>query len=128
MLCQPVQQTRTRVLVVEDQPDSNFSLARMLHHFDCDYDICRVGTEAITRAVEFLPHLVLLDMELLRADCYLVAAALRHQTITQPMIVAITCEAAQSRPECEASGVDIHVFRPVELPTLRLLLTEAGWE
>ena len=79
-----------RVLVVEDQPDSNFSLARMLHHFDCDYDICHMGTEAVTRASDFLPHLVLLDMELLRADGYLVAAALRHQAITQPMIVAVT--------------------------------------
>ena len=128
MLCQwPVQRTTTRVLVVEDQPDSNFSLARMLHHFHCDYDTCQVGSEAISRAVDFLPHLVLLDMELLRTDGYIVAAALRHQAIVQPMIVAITCDGAQDRANCEVSGVDIHVFRPLGLETLRILLVEAGW-
>jgi CheY-like chemotaxis protein len=124
----PVRRMRTRVLLVEEQPDSDFSLVRMLHHFDCDYDICQVGTEAVARAMGFLPHLVFLDMELLRADGYAVAAALRHQAITQPMIVAITCQGAKSRLSCEGSGVDFHVFRPIELATLRLLLTEGGWD
>ena len=129
MLCLwPVQRTTTRVLVVEDQPDSNFSLSRLLHYFHCDYDVCQVGTEAIVRAVDFQPHLILLDMELLRVEGYAVAVALRHQVVHQPMIVAVTCQGAQSRASCEASGVDIHVFRPVEPETLRILLTEAGWD
>jgi hypothetical protein len=44
------------------------------------------------------------------------------------MIVAITCQGAQSRASCEAAGVDLHLFRPVGLETLRILLSEVGWD
>jgi CheY-like chemotaxis protein len=98
----------------------------MLHHLECDFDICQSGEKAVARAIDFLPHLVLLDMELLQADGYGVAMALRHQVGAQAMIVAVTCEGAQRRTLCESSGVDLHVFKPVELETLRMLLDEAG--
>jgi CheY-like chemotaxis protein len=122
----PAQAARPRVLIVEDQKDSNFSFARMLQHLECDFDICQSGEKAIARAIDFQPHLVLLDMELLTNDGYAVAVALRHQVGAQAMIVAVTSEGAQRRTLCEASGVDMHVFKPVEMETLRMLLDEAG--
>ena len=124
----PAHGIRTRVLVVEHQPDSNFCLSRLLHHLGCDYDVSRVGRQGLNRAIQFQPHVVLLDMELLGRDGYSIALALRHQAGTQPMIVAITTDGEEHRTECESSGVDLHVYRPVELNTLRIILEEAGWK
>jgi CheY-like chemotaxis protein len=126
----PEESMTIRVLVVEDERGLSDDLAHQLHALHCDYDLCRFGTEALERVMDFQPHVVLLDMQMRHESGYLIAAGIRLQrNPRQPLIVALTQpDADRPREKCEQVGVDLHLFRPVAHATLVAVLQEAGWQ
>ena len=70
----------TRVLVVDDEPQILRALATNLRARDFEVDLARTGEEALQRAADHHPDLVILDLGLPDLDGVEVVAGLRGWT------------------------------------------------
>ncbi|HEX9015314.1 MAG TPA: response regulator [Chloroflexota bacterium] len=110
-----------RVLIVEDEPDNQEIVRAVVEEMvGASAILASDGLEAVTRATEDTPDLVLLDLMLPRLDGYEVAKKLREDPRTREIpIVAIT---ALSRPKDRTraleSGCDDYVDKPFDLDIL----------
>lgn len=112
------------VLVVEDVPDAAASLAEMLDLWGHTVSVAHDGAEALARAVELQPEVVLLDIGLPGMDGYEVARRLRSIPFRRaPTIVAVTgFGAVDDRQRARDSGFAHHLTKPIDLGELRALL------
>ena len=116
--------TRLRVLVVDDNEDSADSLAIWLrlkgHEVSTAYD----GPQALARALEQPPDLVLLDIGMPGMSGYEVARRLRaHPDTRRTMLVAMTgWGQEEDRRLSREAGIDQHLVKPLEPRTLEDLL------
>jgi len=114
-----------RVLVVDDNLDAAEGLAMLLslrgHQVATAYD----GQDAIERAREMQPNVVLLDIGLPRIDGFEVARRLREEHPARPMLLVALTGYGQERDRVRAreAGFDHHLLKPVRLEMLEELLT-----
>ncbi len=106
-----------RILVVDDNRDAADLTAELLVMHGHVAVAAYSGREGITRAVEFVPDVVLLDLGMPVVDGFAVAVALRQiRSLDQAVLVAYTAlndTTTQSR--AIASGFDSHVVKPAKL-------------
>ncbi|MGC8643162.1 MAG: ATP-binding protein, partial [Isosphaeraceae bacterium] len=83
---------RWRILIVDDNVQAADSLGKLMSvAFGQDVRVVYRGERALEEANSFLPHLVLLDLELTGMDGYEVATRLReHPECSKALIVAVT--------------------------------------
>ena len=113
----PTQDTRPRLLVVDDEP-TNLQVLR--HVLDKDYRLLFAtdGTRALQLARQQQPRLVLLDVMMPGMDGYAVCAALKADPATAaiPVIfVTALTDAADETRGFDAGGVD-YITKPVSAP------------
>jgi two-component system CheB/CheR fusion protein len=112
------------VLLVEDNPDSSWSLALLLgldgHHVEAAAD----GPAALRAAGQAPPDVVLLDIGLPGMDGYEVARRLGEQaTVKRPLLVAVTgFGTEEDRRRSREAGIDLHLTKPVDPGQLLRLL------
>jgi putative two-component system response regulator len=116
----PTQDTRPRLLVVDDEP-TNLQVLR--HVLDKDYRLLFAtdGTRALQLARQQQPRLVLLDVMMPGMDGYAVCAALKADPATAaiPVIfVTALTDAADETRGFDAGGVD-YITKPVSAPVVR---------
>ena len=116
----PTQDTRPRLLVVDDEP-TNLQVLR--HVLDKDYRLLFAtdGTRALQLARQEQPRLVLLDVMMPGMDGYAVCAALKADPATAaiPVIfVTALADAADETRGFDAGGVD-YITKPVSAPVVR---------
>jgi len=123
---EPRREAGHRVLVVDDNVDAAQLLGALLEasgfHIQFAYD----GEAALKIAIEFSPHIVLLDIGLPGMDGYEVARAIRaNRVVEQPMLVAITGY-SQDFDRCQSrdAGFDHHLVKPVDFDQLITLVGE----
>jgi CheY-like chemotaxis protein len=115
---------RERILVVDDNRDAAQGLAMLLeikgHHVETAFD----GPEALDRAEELQPTVVLLDIGLPAMDGYQVARELRRrQGGRQMLLVAVTGYGHESdRQRSRDAGFDHHLLKPVGIDALEEVL------
>lgn len=124
--------TRYRVLVVDDNIDSAQSMSLLLqlegHTVDCAHD----GVEALQRAAEFRPQVVLLDLGLPKMNGYDVARKLREAQAeaggtARALLVAISGYGReQDRTAAHEAGFDFHLTKPADPDTVMRLMQEHG--
>ena len=107
-----------RILIVDDNRVAANSLARLLREV-CKVDV-RVGYDgpsALNMVDQFLPQVVLLDLDLPTMDGYEVARILRKQPATSGIhILALSgWGQEEDRRLSRAAGIDHHLLKPVEL-------------
>ncbi|MCC6418712.1 MAG: response regulator [Gemmataceae bacterium] len=130
MNCRDVSTVRSspplRVLVVEDDRDCAESTALLLDLAGYVVDVAFTGEEALARARENVPDVVLLDLGLPGTNGYEVARRLRAMDLgRQVLIVAITGYGRdEDRAGGEAAGVHLHFLKPVEPAWLLALLAQ----
>lgn len=113
-----------RVLVVEDDPDTADLLDRYTRLVGCDTRLAANGEEALRRALEFFPQIVLLDIGLPDCDGWQIARELRGRLAPlHPVLIAITgaCSAEDRRRSREA-GIEHHLVKPAFRKELMELL------
>jgi two-component system CheB/CheR fusion protein len=115
-----------RLLIVDDDQDTvkllTIALSELGHHIET----ARNGTEAITVAATFRPHIVLIDIGLPGLDGYQVTRQLR-QTDDEILIVAVTGRhAPDDFKRSQEAGCNHHLVKPVDLKYLVMLLE--GWK
>jgi PAS domain S-box-containing protein len=113
-----------RVLVVDDNRDAADTLALLLGMFGCETAVAYTGGEALLRADDFQPEVILLDLQLPDISGHVVCAQLRVQAAGRPVrIVAVSGRGqAEDHTASAAAGFDAHLVKPVALAALHPLL------
>jgi len=109
-----------RILLVEDNELNRDMLLRRLVRSDHVVSLAMDGQEAIDKAREEAPEIMLLDMSLPVIDGWEVARRLRAAPGTVGLrIIALTAHAmAGDREKALAAGCDDYDTKPVDLPRL----------
>jgi signal transduction histidine kinase/ActR/RegA family two-component response regulator len=110
------QSSRRKILVVDDNRDSATTLAMLLKITGNDLQTAHDGQEAVTKAEQFRPEVILLDLGMPIMDGYEACRAIRLQPWGQRMkIVALTGWGQESdRRQSREAGFDAHLVKPVE--------------
>jgi CheY-like chemotaxis protein len=114
-----VQASRTkarRVLVVDDNTDAAATLDLLLKSLGHETCVVHDGFQALRKAAEFRPEVVLLDIGMPGLDGYEVARRLRALKSERPLrIVAITGWGQEAdRTRSREAGFDVHLVKPVD--------------
>jgi two-component system CheB/CheR fusion protein len=116
--------TRKRILVVDDNQDSAESMMMLLQELGHDVHMLTEGRKVVDAALEFRPHLVLLDISLPDVSGFDVAKALRRTPeLTKICLVALTGYSQdEHRRRSREAGFDRHWIKPIHLDDLEELL------
>jgi CheY-like chemotaxis protein len=104
------------VLVVDDNIDAAYSIAKILQLFGHDVRCEHDGAAALGAAREYRPDVVVLDIGLPGMDGYEVARRLRSMDeLPGPRIVAVTGYGQdEDRRRSREAGFDEHLTKPVD--------------
>ena len=105
-----------RILIADDDPLVRASLAAVLESEGYEVDEARNGIEAVRRAVEHLPDLVLLDLNMPHLDGW---TAFRQLDLVSPLLPVIVITARPNQyPEAVRLGVDAFMEKPLNIHVL----------
>lgn len=113
-----------KVLIVEDVPDTAYTLRLVLESFGYEVRVAYTGLEGVAEAEQWLPDAVVCDIGLPELDGYGVARALRRQPKTaQTQLIALTgYGAAHDQARAFEAGFDAHYTKPLDPEVLRTAL------
>jgi PAS domain S-box-containing protein len=120
----PEEGPKRRILIADDNPDVVESFEVMLHMFGHEVKTAFDGLEALERAEQFLPEVIVLDIGMPNLDGLETARRLRQQPWARHVVlIAITGwgDEETKRKSAEA-GFDIHLVKPVDPMSLVNLL------
>jgi CheY-like chemotaxis protein len=110
------------VLIVDDNADAAELLGRALAEHGWNTRVAVDGPSALAAALEFAPQVALLDIGLPLMDGYEVGRRLRERGAIH--LVALTGYGQRAdRRRSRAAGFAEHLVKPVDLKTLRAVLT-----
>jgi CheY-like chemotaxis protein len=109
-----------RLLLVEDNPENRDMLSRRLLRRGFTLTFAANGEEAVTRAVEDRPDLVLMDLSLPIIDGWEATRRIRSNPITSAIpVIALTAHAmAGDRERAIDAGCNDYDTKPVDLARL----------
>ncbi len=109
-----------RILIVDDRAENRFLLKSLLHPLGFAIDEAENGLTALEQALQFKPHLVLMDMVMPEMDGITAAKLLREQPNgKQIKIIMVTANAfSANREESIASGCDDFIAKPIDMVAL----------
>jgi two-component system OmpR family response regulator len=112
-----------RVLVVEDYADAAEAQAELLKVLGYQVWIARDGFDAVDIASDFLPDVVLLDLQLPGKNGYEVARELRARVTRRMVIIAVSGLGSDvDRTLAVGAGLDYYLTKPVDVKILKTLL------
>lgn len=116
-----------RVLIVDDYQDGREICAEFLDFYGYDVVTAEDGEEALAKARELLPDVILLDLSLPKLSGWEVARLLRSEERTKDiLILAVTAHAVDElRQRALDMGCDGVVIKPVIPKELELQVREA---
>jgi PAS domain S-box-containing protein len=115
-----------RILVVDDNRDAAFTLAKMLSLLGHDVGTARDGIHAIEQAEKLRPEVILMDVGMPALNGYEATRRIRQQPWGRSMIIIALTGWGQEddRMQARDAGCDGHLVKPVSLPDLQKMLTE----
>ena len=115
---------RQRVLIVDDNRDAAQSLAMLVELLGNSVTVSFDGRDALVRAAQFQPTVVLLDLSMPGMSGFDVARELRASPGFGPVrLVALSGRSEDEyRRRSAAAGFDSHLVKPIDLPTLQKVL------
>jgi CheY-like chemotaxis protein/two-component sensor histidine kinase len=119
---------RRRILVVDDNHDGANSLAMMLRLMGNDLQTAHDGLEAVERAEQFRPEVILMDVGMPRLNGLDAAQRIRASDWGKEMtIIALTGWGQDGdRESSRAAGCDGHLVKPVDLDKLEAMLSQVA--
>ena len=116
-----------RILIVDDNVQAADSLGRLMSVvFGQEVRVVYNGRKALEIAESFLPHVILLDLEMAGMDGYEVAMRLReHPECSKALIVAVTGWGhEEDRRRSREMGFDLHLVKPVTANDMRQMFAD----
>jgi signal transduction histidine kinase/DNA-binding response OmpR family regulator len=110
--------TPRRVLVVDDNLDAARSITALLELQGHAVATAADGEQALARAAEFAPEVVILDVGLPLLDGYEVARRLRASSCPAMLVAVTGYGQARDRAAAQAAGFDHHFVKPADPATL----------
>jgi PAS domain S-box-containing protein len=109
-----------RILVADDNADVAESFEVMLQMFGHEVQTAFDGLEALERAEEFRPDVIVLDVGMPKLDGYETARRIRQQPWGQDVVlIAVTGWGNEEDKNRSAeAGFDIHLVKPVDADTI----------
>ena len=106
-------QTRKRVLLVEDHPDTSELIRHELSFGGYDVLIAEDGREAVSASL-LLPDLIIMDMRLPRMNGFEATKRIREnpKTAAIPILAATALNGHGDRERCLAAGCDDYLAKP----------------
>ena len=113
-----------RILIAEDHPDNREMLTRRLERRGYEVHVAENGQEAVEKAKEVSPDLILMDISMPIMSGIEATRALRLEpTVGGVKIVALTAHAMETaRQECMDAGCDDFATKPVDFAGLVALI------
>jgi len=107
-----------RVVVVDDDPDSLDMLSTLLRQQKAEVRMATSAAEALALVEDWLPHLVVADVEMPDEDGYSLVRRLRllspDRGGTTPTVAVTAYGRVEDRIRSVAAGFDLHLPKPVE--------------
>jgi PAS domain S-box-containing protein len=118
---------KRRILVVDDNKDSGDTLCILLRHKGHDVWTARDGVEAVLKAGELLPEIILMDVGMPKLNGYEATRRIRETPSGQDMfIIALTGWGQPSDViKSREAGCSAHLVKPVDFAALDELLATA---
>jgi two-component system, cell cycle response regulator DivK len=110
-----------RILIVEDQPTSRELLRAVLERQGHHVHETANGQEALQAVSEYMPDLVLMDLQIPAPDGYAVLKVIRsNNQLSRLPVLALTASAMQGdREKALQAGFTGYLAKPVALDDLR---------
>jgi CheY-like chemotaxis protein len=110
----------TRILLVEDNPENRDMLSRRLIRRGFEVEFAEDGAEAVRKAREAAPALILMDLSLPVMDGWEATRRIKADEATRQIpVIALTAHAmASDLQRALQAGCDDFDTKPVELPRL----------
>jgi CheY-like chemotaxis protein len=116
-----------RVLIAEDIPDAAEMMRLMIECMGHEVRVAVDGVQAVAIALEFDPHIALLDIGMPRMDGYEAARRIRAALGRRVILVALTgWGQEEDQRRAYAAGFDRHVTKPAEPDVLESLIASAA--
>jgi CheY-like chemotaxis protein len=104
-----------KVLIADDYADAAESLGMFLSTTGAQIEIAMDGEAALARALEWQPHVCVLDLEMPRRDGRDVARQIRERCgAPRPLLIALTgWTTNEDRQSAVAAGFDHYLTKPL---------------
>ena len=112
------ERTASRVLVVDDEPNITDLVATVLRYEGFEVDVAGTGWDAMRKAADFRPDLVILDLMLPDHDGFEVHRRLRDRGMDVPVIFLTARDATEDKVRGLTVGGDDYVTKPFSLEEL----------
>jgi signal transduction histidine kinase/CheY-like chemotaxis protein/HAMP domain-containing protein len=108
------------ILVVEDNPDNRYLITTILEEGDYKYITAQNGKEAVNKAKESLPGLILMDIQLpILSGLDAVGQIKADPRLTQIPIIALTARAMKGdKEEILSAGCSDYISKPIDAETI----------
>jgi two-component system, NtrC family, response regulator HydG len=119
------QESRGRILVVDDEPSARLGLEKLLRHKGYRVQSEVDGVAALQAAGEFAPDVVVTDLKMPRMDGMELLKKLREQDGEIPVILATAFGEVASAVAAMRAGADDYLTKPIEIDELVLAIERA---
>jgi CheY-like chemotaxis protein len=105
---------KKKILLVEDTPMSIAVVTKEIEHLGYECVVAKDGEEAVKKAVEHIPDLIVMDISLPKMDGLQATAELRKNPRTQaiPVLAATARAMPGDRERCKEAGCDDYLSKP----------------
>jgi len=109
----------TKVLYIEDDPINKFLVKRLLSQKSMTVFEASNGQEGIDVAIEVLPDLILMDMQMPGLDGYQTTKKIKEiEALSKTPVIALTAHSlADAQKRSFASGCDGFIAKPIDIKT-----------
>ncbi|GAB6041535.1 response regulator [Endothiovibrio diazotrophicus] len=118
----------TTVLVAEDEEATRMIVTALLEQSGCRVIRAVDGRQAVERAAEHTPELVLMDLQMPEMDGFEAARRILAQSPLPPRIVAMSAtDDPREEARAQEAGMPRFITKPLTLDKLRALLSPRAW-
>jgi DNA-binding NtrC family response regulator len=114
-----------RVLIVDDEADGREALAELTQRWGYDVLTAGDGSEALRRAIEWHPDVILTDLVMPNMDGLWLLRALRAELPDCPVVLLTGRGSIQVAVQAIREGAYDFIEKPLEVPRLRVVLERA---
>lgn len=107
-----------RVLVVDDSPDNQFLVSKLLSNYGATVETAKDGLEGLNKALSDKFDIVLMDIQMPKMDGYQAKKALDERGYQKPVIALTAHAMTEERIKTKAEGFAAHVTKPVNKSSL----------
>ncbi len=114
-----------RLLIVDDEPDSRDALAELAQRWGYEVQTAVDGSEALRRAIEWHPDVILTDLVMPNMDGLWLLRALKTELPDCPVVLLTGRGTIQTAVQAIKEGAYDFIEKPLEISRLRIVLDRA---